>query len=179
MWPFIWYCMAFSMACTMVTNSFVPGALGLVLGHSLLLMVMEAIPHKNVGQYPCRIESMVCHNGCMWLFHWFCCTISMMGTPWHYSVVPIGCSWAHTTWTSLWLLVALAYGRLWGAPMHPVPSIHLHALVAVGVLLVAQHIPWLSELVAKHIPWLSVLVVGMVLESTQCWLGAITLHTKH
>ena len=99
----------------------------------------------------------------------------MMGTPWHYSVVPIGCSLAHT-WTSLWLLVALAYGRLWGAPMHPHPSIHLGlvlhalapALLALGVLLVA-----------KHIPWLSVLVVGMVLESTQCWLGAITLHTKH
>ena len=37
----------------MVTNSIGPGALGLVLGHSLLAhggLRVEAIPHKNVGQ---------------------------------------------------------------------------------------------------------------------------------
>jgi len=35
---------------------------------------------------------------------------------WHCNVVPIDGSLAHTTWTSLWLLVALAYGRGWGGP---------------------------------------------------------------
>ena len=113
--------------------------------------------------------SMVCHIWCKWLCHGFCCTISMMGTQWHCNVVPIDGSLAHTTWTSLWLLVVLAYGRLRGAPMHPSWSMHLGlelhglapGLLALGVLLLA-----------KHFPWLSVLVVGMVLESTQkCWLG--------
>ena len=56
-----------------------------------------------------------------------------------------------------------------GGPMHPSWSMHLGlelhglapSLLALGVLPLA-----------KHFPWLSVLVVGMVLESTQqCWLG--------
>ena len=73
--------------------------------------------------------------------------------------MPIDGSLAHTTWTSLWLLVALAYGRGWGGPMHPSWSMHLGlelhglapSLLALGVLLLAKHFPWLSVLVVgKH-----------------------------
>ena len=83
----------------------------------------------------------------------------MTGTQWHCNVVPIDGSLAHTTWTSLWLLVALAYGRGWGGPMHPSWSMHLGlelhglapSLLALGVLLLAKHFSWLSVLVVgKH-----------------------------
>ena len=86
----------------------------------------------------------------------------MMGTKWHCNAVPIDGSLAHTTWTSLWFLVTLAYGRPWGAPMYPNHAILGLApgLLALGVLLLA-----------KHFPWLSILVVGLGLESTECWLG--------
>ena len=103
-----WYCMV--LVHGMVTNSIGGGALGhgalgLVLGHCLLAhggLQVEAIPHKNVGQYPWRIESMVCHAGCRWLLHWFCCTISMMGTHWHCNAVPINAGGWKAQGAGLW-----------------------------------------------------------------------------
>ena len=77
------------------------------LGHGLLAHggLVEAMA------FPWRIEPMVCHIWFKWLCHGFCCTISMTGTQWHCNVVPIDGSLAHTTWTSLWLLVWKAVGR--------------------------------------------------------------------
>ena len=101
----------------------------------------------------CQAASPSVHQNCamedshgMWLLHGFCCTISMMGTKWHCNAVPIDGSLAHTTWTSLWFLVTLAYGRPWGAPMYPNHAILGLApgLLALGVLLLAKHFPWLS-----------------------------------
>ena len=151
----------------------------LVMASLLMVAWWRPWPTKTWANF--HEGSMVCHIWCKWLCHGFCCTISMMGTQWHCNVVPIDGSLAHTTWTSLWLLVVLAYGRLRGAPMHPSWSMHLGlelhglapGLLALGVLLLA-----------KHFPWLSVSAGGWKAQGAGFWRAhsaglALKLHTKH